>query len=105
MWLAFAAPARFFDVESASQVVVASRSHLVMKLLSAAPASFLSAASDLQVANAGAAEIRQTARANAIFFMAFLLGPSIDRTSRPDSSRNERLQKATFVGLVCPRDL
>src|SRR5215467_2646093 len=52
MWLAFAAPARFFCFESASQVVFASRSHFVMKLLRAAPASFLSAASDLPVANA-----------------------------------------------------
>ena len=66
MWLVFAAPARFFCLESDSQVVVASRSHFVMKLLRAAPASFLSAASDLQVANAGADEIRQTASAKAI---------------------------------------
>src|SRR6201997_5880025 len=72
MWLVFAAPARFFCLESASQVVVASRSHFVMKLLRAAPASFLSAASDLQVANAAADEIRQTASAKAIFFIAFL---------------------------------
>jgi hypothetical protein len=43
-----------------------------MKLLRAAPASFLSAASDLQVANAGADEIKQTASAKAIFFMDFL---------------------------------
>jgi hypothetical protein len=40
-----------------------------MKLLRAAPASFFSAASALQVANAGADEARQTANANAIFFM------------------------------------
>src|SRR5215510_278986 len=69
IWLFFAAPARFFCLESASQVVVASFSHFVMKLLSAAPASFLSAASDLQVANAGADETRQTASANTIFFI------------------------------------
>src|SRR5262249_15999953 len=69
IWLVFAAPARFFCLESASQVVVASFSHFVMKLLSAAPASFLSAASDLQVANAGADETRQTASANTIFFI------------------------------------
>src|SRR5262249_54211106 len=69
IWLVFAAPARFFCLESASQVVAASFSHLVMKLLSAAPASFLSAASDLQVANAGADETRQMASANAIFLI------------------------------------
>src|SRR5215510_11681362 len=79
MWLAFAAPARFFCLESDSQVVVASRSHFVMKLLRAAPASFLSAASDLQVANAGADEIRQTASAKAIFFMAFSIVSFVDR--------------------------
>jgi hypothetical protein len=50
-----------------------------MKLLRAAPASFLSAASDLQVANAGADEIRQTASAKAIFFMAFSIVSFVDR--------------------------
>src|SRR5262245_11777933 len=83
MWLAFAAPARFFCLESASQVVVASFSHFVMKLLSAAPASFLSAASDLQVANAGAAETRQMASANAIF----LIVSSLEDRDRNAQSR------------------
>jgi hypothetical protein len=50
-----------------------------MKLLRAAPASFLSAASDLQVANAGADEIRQTARAKAIFFMVSSIVSLVNR--------------------------
>src|SRR5262245_62292144 len=83
MWLAFAAPARFFCLESASQVVVASFWHLVMELLSAAPASFLSAASDLQVANAGADETRQMASANAIF----LIVSSLEDRDRNAQSR------------------
>ena len=53
-----------------------------MKLLSAAPASFLSAASDLQVANAGADEIRQTASANAIFLMVSSINFDRNRSER-----------------------
>src|SRR3979409_1694016 len=68
MWLVFAAPASFLSLESVSQVVVASRWHLVMKLLSAAPASFLSAASDLQVAKAGP-DMMQRASTSVSLFM------------------------------------
>jgi hypothetical protein len=67
-WLALAAPLSFCFVESASHAAAASFSHLVMKLLSAAPASFLSAASDLQLAKAGAA-LRHIASARAYFIM------------------------------------
>src|SRR5262249_8178119 len=49
--LALAAPASFFSDASDVQVVVASFSHFVMKLLSAAPASFLSEAWALHVAS------------------------------------------------------
>jgi hypothetical protein len=45
-----AAPAGLLSVAVFSQAVFASVSHFFMKLLNAAPASFLSAASDFQVA-------------------------------------------------------
>src|SRR5262249_13058127 len=77
MWLAFAAPASFFSVESFSHVVLASRSHFCIKLLSAAPASFLSAASDLQVAKA-VADTRHRASTSVIAFMDY---PPFDRTA------------------------
>src|SRR5262245_39076844 len=48
-WLALAAPARFFDLASASQFFFASPSHFFKKLFMAAPTSFLSAACALQV--------------------------------------------------------
>src|SRR5215470_9542890 len=103
IWLAFAAPARFFCLESASQVVVASRSHFVMKLLRAAPASFLSAASDLQVANAGADEIRQTASAKAIFFMAFLHRQFRGPRGRMILVQSGRHRKADSSGWLRPQ--
>src|SRR3954471_2250053 len=90
MWLVFAAPASFLSLESVSQVVVASRSHLVMKLLSAAPASFLSAASDLQVAKAGP-DMMQRASTSVSFFMDTSHGGfaaqycSLQRTDKPAS--------------------
>src|ERR1700745_1523775 len=103
MWLVFAAPARFFCLESASQVVVASRSHFVMKLLRAAPASFLSAASDLQVANAGADEIRQTASAKAIFFMAFLHSSALWTEREGNFRGSGRRGKVASSGWLRPR--
>ena len=46
--LVFAAPASFLSAACASQLACASFLHLVMKLVIAAPASFLLAASSLQ---------------------------------------------------------
>jgi hypothetical protein len=54
MWLFLAAPDSFFAFESASQDFFASLSHFFMKLVIAAPASFLSAACALQVEVGGA---------------------------------------------------
>ena len=49
MKLFFAAPESFLAVAALSHDAVASDAHLVMKLLSAAPASFFSSARSLQV--------------------------------------------------------
>src|SRR5262245_33861577 len=103
MWLAFAAPARFFCLESASQVVVASFWHLVMKLLSAAPASFLSAASDLQVANAGADETRQMASANAIFLIVSSLEDPRQERAVTTLVQVTKLEKRACVGWFASR--
>src|SRR6266702_3158113 len=51
--LVLAAPLSFLSAADVSHVVAASVSHFFMKLVSAAPASFLSVACDLQVAGAG----------------------------------------------------
>ena len=52
MWLVLAAPASFLVLELALHFAAASLSHFFMKLVRAAPASFLPVASDLQDANA-----------------------------------------------------
>jgi hypothetical protein len=56
-----AAPANFFSLPEASQIALASRSHLPRNDVSAAPASFFSAAAAVQVgpcANAEAGKMR-----------------------------------------------
>src|SRR5207247_3504853 len=67
MWLALAAPASFFSLESASHLALASDSHFFMWLVSAAPASFLSAESLLQVANALVVASESTAARMRVF--------------------------------------
>ena len=66
-----AAPDNFFAVESFSQVAFASVSHLVMKLVIAAPASFLVPASTLHDAAKALLATSEKAAARIIDFMAF----------------------------------
>src|SRR5215831_10473626 len=71
--LVFAAPASFLSAAMDSQDAWASRSHLVMKLVSAAPESLFAVASPLQVsAMAGARATDDSSSASAIFDTTFL---------------------------------
>jgi len=65
MWLFFAAPASFFALESASQLLFASLSHFFMKLFIAAPASLFSLACILHVAPCAYAAIEHSQNAAA----------------------------------------
>src|SRR5882672_4139951 len=99
MWLVLAAPASFLSAESASQDFLASDSHFVMKLLSAAPASFLSVASLLQVANAlVAASESAAARTNVFMRTLLLLLPRLKGAGRELKSGDGWQQERTGGG-------
>src|SRR5262249_3849156 len=75
-----------------------------MKLLSAAPASFFSAASDLQLANAGA-EIRQIATASVTTFIGTSLKPvfcrcRLDVRIAPKSGHVVAFRDGRFVPIL-----
>jgi hypothetical protein len=67
-----------------------------MKLLSALPASFLSAVSNVHVANAGADEIMQTARAK----RSSSWWPSIDSVHAVAASAANPVSSAVAVGIA-----
>jgi hypothetical protein len=98
--LVFAAPANFFSAAWLSQAVFESRSHFFMKLVSAAPWSFLASAVALQVsASAGPAASRIAALQRKSFIVVSNLAACGEATREGSMTELERKRDQMIAHL------